>query len=78
MKSSLMKLNHVSTFSGEGQGVTNRPSKGRQTLFSEGTVSAMNLLFRTPGKSEDLISIYSQGIHDFNPQPKMLSFSDDL
>jgi hypothetical protein len=29
------------------------------------TVSAMNLLFPTPQKSEDLISIYSHGIHDF-------------
>ena len=39
-----MKLNHVSTFSGEGQGVTNRPGKGRRTLFSEGTVSAIDVL----------------------------------
>jgi hypothetical protein len=31
-------------------------------------ISAMNLLFPAPQKSEDLISIYSYGIHDFYQQ----------
>jgi hypothetical protein len=30
-------------------------------------IAAMNPLFPTPQKSEDLISIYSPGIRDFNP-----------
>jgi hypothetical protein len=31
-------------------------------------ISAMNPLFPTPQKGEDLISIYSHGIHDFYQQ----------
>jgi len=33
--------------------------------FSEGSLSAMNLLFPTRQNLEDLISIYSLGIHGF-------------
>jgi len=59
--------------------VYNRISKPRW-LTPMVMVSAMNILFPTPQKSEDLISIYSHGIHDSasNPQSKMLSLSDDL
>jgi hypothetical protein len=37
------------------------------TPFYDGSISAMNPLFPTLQESENLISIYSSGIRDFNP-----------
>ena len=34
-------------------------------VFKKLPISAMNLLFPTPRKCEDLISIYLPGMHDF-------------
>jgi hypothetical protein len=39
--------------------------KERMKALDEGSLSAMNLLFPTTQESEDLISIYLHGIHDF-------------